>query len=423
MIIGTATFFDGFDALSIAYVLPVLIRMWKLSPVEIGSIISIGYIGQLVGAIFFGWLAERRGRMLSLQLSVLVYTLFSFLAAFSWNYTSLSIFRSFQGLGLGGEVPVAGAYINEICKAKGRGRFFMLYEMVFAIGIFCAALTGNIIVPDLGWRAMFLIGAVPAVLIMAMRWMLPESPRWLAAQGRLAEADRIVTSLETLARKGGVELPPIAAVAEVGSRKTRVPELFQGIYRRRTLVVWVIWFASYFAMNGLQTWLPSLYTKVFGLPVKESLRYGLITQSFCIPASIACALFIDRTGRRSWFTGGFLIAGVCMLILWILGAKSAIQVLVLGTCVYASLITIASGLFLYTPEIYPTRMRAVATSIGSAWLRAASALAPVMVGLIVTNYSLAAVFLIIGIVLLAGGLITRLFAVETKGCVLEDISP
>src|SRR5262249_52063415 len=165
--IGTATFFDAFDALAIAYVLPVLIRLWKLGPLEIGNLISIGYVGQLVGALFFGWLAERRGRMLALQLSVALYSVFSLLAAFSWSYGSLFAFRTIQGIGLGGEVPVAAAYISELSRARGRGRFVLLYELAFAIGLVAAAVLGNLIVPTLGWQAMFLIGAIPALLIGA----------------------------------------------------------------------------------------------------------------------------------------------------------------------------------------------------------------------------------------------------------------
>jgi len=424
LIIGAATFFDGFDALAIAYVLPVLIRMWRLSPVEIGNLISIGFVGQLVGALFFGWLAERRGRMLSLQLSVALFSVCSFCAAFSWNYTVLFLFRTLQGLGLGGEVPIAGAYINEISKARGRGRFVMLYEMVFSIGLVAAAVLGSVIVPTLGWRAMFFIGAVPAVLVGAMRWMLPESPRWLASQGRLEEADRIVAGIEREASRGGtIALPPVVLVPSVASQRMRVQELFQGIYRRRTLVVWVIWFTAYFATNGVQTWLPSLYTKVFGLPLRESLRYGLVTQAFGLVSLLACALLIDRTGRKRWFVGGFLLGAFFMLGLWTLGATSAIQVLVLGTCAYASFNSVGTAQYLYTPEIYPTRMRALATSVGSAWLRVASALAPAAVGLVVARASLAAAFLLLGVVLLAGGLITGLFGIETKGRPLEEISP
>ncbi len=424
LIIGTATFFDAFDALAIAYVLPVLIPLWRLGPTDIGTLISVGYVGQIVGALFFGWFAERKGRMPSLLLSVATYSVFALLAAFAWDYTSLLVFRTLQGVGLGGEVPVAATYINEISKARGRGRFVLLYELVFAIGLFCAALVGYWVVPNWGWRALFVIGALPALLIVAIRLLLPESPRWLADRGRLAEADAVVSDIEREAvRETGAPLPPPIEAPAVASRATRWQELLQGIYRRRTLVVWVVWFSTYFATYGVSTWLPSLYTSVFRLPLEEALRYSLIVTGCSIPAGFVCAVLIDRTGRKRWITGALLLGGLLFVGLWLAGASSALQVLLFATAAGMCFNTVALALYLYSPEIYPTRMRALASSVGSAWLRVASALGPIVVGFVVAGYSLATAFLVFGVVLILGAAITALYGTETKGRVLEDISP
>jgi putative MFS transporter len=126
VIMGVATFFDAFDALAIAYVLPALIPLWKLAPGQVGLLISIGFAGQLVGAILFGWLAEKQGRVRIAAWTIGIFSVFSLVCAFSWNLPSMLVFRFFQGLGLGGQVPIAAAYINEIAKAEGRGRFFQL---------------------------------------------------------------------------------------------------------------------------------------------------------------------------------------------------------------------------------------------------------------------------------------------------------
>ncbi len=123
IIMGSATFFDAFDALSLAFVLPVLIGMWNLSPAQIGLLIGSGYIGQAIGAIFFGWLAERRGRVFSAKWTVFLMSIMSIACVFSGNFMALFIFRFIQGIGVGGEVPVAASYINELSRAQGRGRF------------------------------------------------------------------------------------------------------------------------------------------------------------------------------------------------------------------------------------------------------------------------------------------------------------
>ena len=150
VVMGIALFFDAFDALAIAYVLPVLIGMWKLAPAQIGLLISAGFAGQLIGAIFFGWLAERIGRIPAAVWTIGIFSVFSIVCAFSWSYPSMLVFRFIQGLGLGGEVPIAAAYIGEIAKADRRGRFFLLYQVVFAIGLAAVAVAATWVVPTLG---------------------------------------------------------------------------------------------------------------------------------------------------------------------------------------------------------------------------------------------------------------------------------
>jgi len=422
LIVGTATFFDALDALAIAYVLPLLTTEWHLSTAEIGALISIGFIGQMVGSVIFGWIGERYGRMASLTWSILVFSLFSILCTFSWNYPSLFVFRTLQGLGLGGEVPVAATYINEISKARGRGFFVMIYEFAFNVGLFCAALLGNILVPSLGWQSMFLIGALPAILIIFMRHSLPESPRWLASRGRLDEADRIVTRIEEEARRSGKPLPEIV-LKPVLERKSDWRELFQGIYRRRTLTVWVIWVATYFVTYGLLTWAPTIYSSVFHLSLQESLRLPLLTQLVSVLTGLFAALLIDRVGRRAWFTGAFLLTGIPLLILWLLGATSAWQVWWLVTIAAWFISTNAGVLYLYSPELYPTRIRALGSSMASIWVRVASAIGPLATGAILTSYSLASVFMVMGFVPIVGAVVTILFAEESGNKTLEEVSP
>jgi putative MFS transporter len=425
LIVGTATFFDAFDALTIAYILPVLVPLWQLKPGQIGNLISTGYIGQIAGALFFGWLAERRGRMSALQWSVVVMSLFSLLCAAAQDYNSLFVFRLLQGVGLGGEVPVAAAYINEIFKAKGRGRFVVLYEYVFGLGIFIASLLGYLLVPRLGWESMFILGALPALAIIFMRRHLPESPRWLATHGRLDEAEEILTRVETDATRGGkVELPPIVLGPAMVAKKTHVMELLEGRYLRRTLTVWVMWFGSYFLTYGLTTWFPTLWTTVYKLSVSDSLFWTMITRLLSLLLSLGIAWYFDIVGRKVWFTGGLLVAAAAMLVLWLMGpATPFFTVLVLTTIASSGTGILNAALYLYNPELYPTRLRALGTSIGTAWLRVASVAGPIVTGYIMATSSLNTAWLVFGLVVLAAGIITWVFSVETRARVLEEVSP
>lgn len=426
VIVGVATFFDALDALMIAYILPVIIPIWKIAPTEIGLLISTGYVGQLIGAFLFGAMAEKKGRIRALVWTVSVFSIFSVLCIFSWSYWSLFTFRLIQGIGLGGEVPIAAAYINELCKAKGRGRFVLLYEMIFAVGLVCAALLGFWVVPHLGWRYMFAIGAIPALMVPVLRRGLPESPRWLANKKRFDEAEKVVTEIERIVSEDGrQELPPVdvSRLAPVQARATRWAELFQGIYLRRTLTVWVIWFCGYFCNYGFAAWLPSLYTRIYKLPLQQALGYSLITSIVGLVGTLVCAFFIDIMGRKTWFTMSFIGGFAFMFILWLQGATSPQMVLLYASLSYFFIGSISVALYLYNPEIYPTRMRALGSGVGSAWLRVASAVGPMVVGVIVAHYSIVTAFLVFAIVALFGAVITGFFAIETRGKVLEELSP
>src|SRR5579884_2422306 len=161
IIVGTATFFDAYDSLTIAYVLPVVIGLWHIEQSQIGLLISAGNAGQLIGALTFGWIADRIGRLRALVLGIALFALGSLACAFAYDFTSLFTLRTLEGIGLGGEVPVAAAYIGEMAKARGRGFFFLIYEGIFGIGLFAAALLGTWMVPRFGWQSMFILGAAP----------------------------------------------------------------------------------------------------------------------------------------------------------------------------------------------------------------------------------------------------------------------
>jgi putative MFS transporter len=425
IIIGSATFFDAYTVLVIAFAMPSLVKEWHLTPTWIGLILSAGYLGQLIGAVLFGWVAEKIGRMPTLLITILLFVSMDVACLFAWSGASMLVFRFLQGIGTGGEVPVASAYINEFIGAKKRGRFFLLYELIFPVGLLFAGLAGYFLVPLFGWRALFIVGLVPAVLMIPMRVLMPESPRWLASKGRIEKADKVISMLEREARKEGKPLaePVVQPIDPRATAKSDWREMFRGLYLKRTLMIWGLWITVYVINNGLVTWLPTLYRQVFKLPLETSLLYGWITSAVGVVASLLCALYIDKVGRKRWYTIAFLLATVPLVILTALGATTATQVVILAPIAYAILQTIAFSLYLYSAELYPTRLRAVGTGFGSAWLRAGSSIGPVMVGFIVAGVGIRYVFLAFAVIALIGGLITARFGIETKGKVLEELSP
>jgi MFS transporter, putative metabolite:H+ symporter len=423
IIVGTATFFDAFDALAIASVLPVIAPLWKLAPQQIGWLISAGFLGQLLGALVFGWVAERHGRITAMVWSIALFSVMSLVCALAWDYNSLLAFRTMQGIGLGGEVPVAAVFISELAKAQGRGRFVLLYELVFPVGLVAASLVGLWVVPHLGWPYMFAIGALPGFLALVLRRLLPESPRWLAVRGRLAQAETAMAQIESETRKAtGEPLPAPKPVVSTLDKPASLTDLFGPFYLRRTLVVWVIWFCAYFVNYGLSIWLPTVYRTVFKLPLDQSLRYGLITQAVGLIGTLICALAIDHVGRRPWFALSFVGAAAALAVLASTPTPTAQQVLTYMTIAYFFVSSINIGVYLYTPELYPTRVRALGVGTATAWLRLASIIGPTVVGMMIGS-GLAAVFVTFAAVAGIAAVITGLFAVETKGRVLEEASP
>jgi putative MFS transporter len=267
VIVGIATFFDAYTVLAIAFAMPQLVSEWKLTSTEVGMIISAGYVGQLFGAVLFGSLAEKIGRLKTLFITIVLFVSMDMAWLFAWSAASMMVFRFLQGVGTGGEVPVASAYINEFIGAEKRGRFFLLYEVIFPLGLMFAGMAGYFLVPIYGWKAMFIVGLIPSVLTIPLRWFMPESPRWLASKGRTAEADAVVKRLEDIATRRGVVLrePGVRPLDSRATARSDWRELFKGIYLKRTFMIWGLWVCVYMINNGLITWLPTLYKQVFQL--------------------------------------------------------------------------------------------------------------------------------------------------------------
>jgi putative MFS transporter len=424
LIVGSATFFDAVDTVAIGMVLPVIGQAWQLTPQEIGWLVSGGFLGQMVGAIGFGYLSERIGRIATAMITTAIFALGGIASAFAFSFASMFVLRLLQGLGLGAEVPVAAAYINEIAPAKQRGRFVLLYEFVFAVGIVCAGFIGRFAIPTWGWQSIFLIGSIPPLLVIVLMRLLPESPRWLARRGRLATAEAAIGRIEQEVRANGQQIPPpIPKPAPATEGSGNWWELFSPRYRVRTALIWAIWLTIGFISWPLTIWLPTIYRSVYKLSLEQALNLGMINSVVILVAALACSLLIDYTGRKAWFTGALSLAGVSLLVLGATGAPDATTVFVLTALTLAGITSLNLAIYLYTPELYPTRLRSLGTGVALAWARVAGIIAPPVIGWGMANNGLASVFVGLGVIAVAAAVVTGLLAVETRGRVLEDVSP
>jgi MFS transporter, putative metabolite:H+ symporter len=422
--IGIATFFDGFDGLALAYALPALFPLWHISPQQAGLLFTACSIGPMLGAFFFGWLAERWGRLPVTMLTIGIFSLAALACAFAWNYESLVTIRFIQGLGLGGEVPVAATYIAELSRAPTRGRFVLLYEMLFAIGIFVCALAGAWVVPTFGWQYLFLIGATPALIPLLFRRTLLESPRWLVSQGRLQEAEQVVGKIERAVIAEGKTLEePGPLLIKPRLEKASFWDLFKGMYLSRTLLAWFTSFTIGFIAHGTTQWLPSLYTTVFHLDLATALRYGLVSSTATMIGTVYVALLIDKLGRKTWFMINFIGGAAAFSTLYLLGASSASYLLVFVSIAVFFSAPNVNMVYLYTPELFPTRLRSTGCGTAGVFLRIGNAAAPAAVGFILAGSGINGVYLMLAAVTTSAALIMAVVGLETRKRVLEELSP
>ncbi|MER7398255.1 MFS transporter [Streptomyces sp. NPDC000151] len=451
IVIGVVTFFEAFDQLLIAYAMPELRQEWHLTDGDATAVLTVGSLGMLIGALFSGRMADRIGRVKIIAICIGVSGLASLALAASPSPSPFMLLRFVQGLAIGGEVPVAATFISEITRSFKRGRFVLLYELVFPAGLTLGALAAAWIVPALGWRWMYVVAAVPGLLCILVQRTVPESPRWLADRGRMREAEATMDLIEAkVVAATGAPLPPVAAAGTASTSgtpdgdstgahatartaspatpaeaaATGVKGLFTGRYRRRTLVIGALWFTGYFVNYGITSWLPTIYGKQYGLSLSDALLYSTVTSVAGFFGCLLVALTVDVIGRRkvfALFLGG---AAALLIVLGVLGARTPVQVLVwtslAAVCFFGSNIC----LYLYTPELYPTRMRALGCSVGGALNRLGVILGPVLVGAIYAGGGqVSAVFLTLGGVALVGALAAAFFAEETTNRPLEEVSP
>lgn len=422
---GLAGFFDAFDAFAIAFVLPALVGPWHIAPAEIGFLISSGYIGQLVGSLTLSWVAERFGRVVVLRWTLLIFGVVSLACGFAWGYWSLAVFRFIQGIGLGAEGPLAATYMNEFTKAKYRGRLISLFQVIFGLGATVVSLVAAWVVPHLGWEWMFYIGALPALLGVWLRRLVPESPRWLAAQGRLEDADHVLAGIEREASKNGARaLPPVpATVPSIARERAGWASLFAKGYAVRTITVWAIAFCLAMVSYSLLTWMPTVFRTVYKLPIEVALQYGVILSASGTLGACCSVALLDWIGRRLSYLISFGGCCIPLFLMWFIAERAtAFEAMVLASTGRFFIGIATVSIWVYFTEIFPTRMRSIGSGSAGAWVRIASIVGPSAVGVTLAAAGIGGVFLLFALTALLGTAIVFLFLVETRGKLLEEIA-
>lgn len=417
LLLGVITFFEAFDLLLISFTLPLLKQQWQLDPTQVTLIIGSGTLGMLLGALFAGALADRVGRKPVLLAAMLLTGLFSALIACSSDWQGLLLGRLLQGIGIGAEVPIAALYLSEIVSARVRGRFVLVYELSFPCGLMFAGMACTWALPLMGWRPLYWLGSVPLLLAVLVYAYVPESARWLAARGQFRRAQACMAHMERATGCAVPEPTPVEDLTTAGRRASvGWRQLFNPGLRHASASVAALWFLGYLVNFALLIWLPSLYVEVFSTSLAQALNFALLSNVAGLAGCMAGAGCVDRIGRVPLLFGGYLGAGLSLVLIALtVAAQQVLLVALLAASCSFFLYAANMSLHLYTPELYPTLLRGKGAAWGALCNRSGALLGSIGMGwLLAWDWGAMAIFILLGGLLLLASAIA-LQARETKG--------
>jgi len=383
---GLGLLFDAFDVGILSYVLVVLAKQWHLTHTVTGLVGSVSSLGMAVGSALAGLFADRFGRRSLFLITILIYSLATGLSAFAAGIGIFFVLRFFVGLGLGGELPVATTYVLESSPDEVRARRVVFLESFWAVGSLAAALVSYFVIPVSGWRAVFLIGAIPALYTIVLRFALPEAARYARLQRRSTFGE---------------------SVRNIWSRKLA----------RRSLVSSVVWFVMNYSYYGMFLWLPSvLYDK--GYSLVHSLGYSLIMTLAQIPGYMTAAWLVERWGRKRTLVAAMILTALSALAFGF--AWNTASLIVFGLFLSFFMLAAFAGTYAFTVEQFPTMFRATGMGWAAGFGRFGSAIAPFATGwLLGAHLGYEWVFGVFFAVLFVGFVIVTALGKETKGAALD----
>ena len=385
-LVGAGMFFDGYDLYVGTNVLPALLQSQFATPPLIADFISKTFIGMTIGALVTGFLGDKYGRRFTYQVNLLIFGLASLAAAAAQDMTQLNWARFAMGLGLGAEIVVGYSTLTEFVPPRSRGRWLSFMAFLVVCGLPATALIAYFVIPNFGWRPMFVVAGVGALIVWYLRKNLPESPRWLEAEGRTAEAEALMSEIEKEAATAGPlptpSIRPAPAPADL-------PSLFRPPLLQRLLVgCWVLITINTLIFGFVQ-WLPTFFLQQ-GLTISRSFDYILV---LAIASPLGCAVgafCADFIGRR-WSIMGASIATIALGIVYATFTAATQPAVILSVgffLILAIYIQVAILFGVYTPELFPTEVRLRGNGICNTLGRAAQIVVPFIVLYLATNYKM-----------------------------------
>ena len=378
-----AVLLDGFDLVVVGTVVPTLRtpEEWALSGTGATAVITIGLVGMMVGALTIGTLTDLVGRRKALIGAVVSFSLFTLLCAFAPNATVFALLRFLAGVGLGGCLPTAIAMVNEFTRAGRSGRATTTIMTGYHVGAVAPAALAIVVVDSIGWRWMFVIGALPAlVLVPLMVRHLPESPAYLLTHGRRAEAEEVARRHGLQPERAPAAAPHAGEESTAGAAAT-VRTLFTTGWLRNTVAVGVTSFMGLLLVYGLNNWLPTIMREA-GYELGDSLVFLLVLNVGAIVGLLVAGTVADRVGARTagiaWFASGALFLALLSVRLPTVGLY--VMCFLTGCFVFSAQVLV----YAFVSANHPPQVRATALGWSAGAWRIGAIVGPVVTGALVT---------------------------------------
>jgi putative MFS transporter len=392
-LIAIGMFFDGFDIYVAGTVLGATLHSGFSTMGQNAAFVSLTFVGMMLGSFATGFLGDRFGRRFTYQANLALFGLASLAAAFAPNMEVLIGLRFLMGVGLGAENVVGYATLTEFAPAASRGRWLGFLAVVVVTGLPVAVLVSTVMIPAFGWRSMFVLGGIGALVVWYIRKALPESPRWLESVGRHGEAEALLQRIEAQASGTGT-LAPVAPPAPAPSRD--LATLFAPPLASRMVLGCIALIVINTLIYGFITWLPSFFVKQ-GLSIATSFNFTLIMSLGAPVGSAIGALTADHWGRKPTLIGAAAVAIVFGAIYPFI--TDPVLLPLVGIALTIPIYVLVALLFgIYIPELFPTEVRLRASGICNTFGRGATIVTPFLVVELFTDYGVVGVLgLMIGL--------------------------
>ena len=419
-LVGAGMFFDGYDLYVAGGVLASAIKSGFSTVTQNSQFLSLTFVGMTAGALITGFIGDKYGRRFTYQINLLIFGFASLAAAFAQDMNQLIACRFVQGLGLGAEIVVGYSTMTEFVPPKTRGRWLSMMAFIVVAGFPATSLLGYLIIPNFGWRPMFVIAGIGSLIVWYLRKNLPESPRWLESEGRAEEAEALMKAIEQEA-SGGKPLPPVvvpAPTVPVAASDMMKPPLLQ----RMVVGSWVL-ISINTLIFGFVIFLPQFFLRQ-GLTITNSLAYTLVLSAASLVGCALGAYSSDAIGRRPSIIGASIVTIISGYVYARFNAASD-PAIVLGigfVLVVAIYVQTAILYGVYTTELFPTEIRLRANGICNFFGRGATVISPFIVAALMTSYQLpGVVWLMIGLVVVQI-IVVWAWGVEPRNRGLEEVA-